>query len=273
MEDIGGYVLFASAILAAGVIAGLLAGLLGVGGGIVIVPVLYYLFTLIDIDSAIKMHLAVGTSLATIVFTSATSTRAHWRRGAVDLALLRSWTPWIILGAFLGMVFFRGANTQTLTLIFAVVALIVAIYMVFRKEQSVDAVSRLPRGPVNYGIGIIIGSLSSVMGIGGGTLSVPILSLFHYPIRKAVGTAAAIGLLISIPGTLGAIISGFGQPSLPPFSFGYVNILALIILAPLTSSLAPFGARLSHSISQKYLRYAFSVFLLVTSVNMYLTAS
>ncbi|MEX0730118.1 MAG: sulfite exporter TauE/SafE family protein [Aquisalimonadaceae bacterium] len=269
IEGLGMYLMFGGAMATAGIVAGIVAGLLGVGGGIILVPVLFYLFTLLDIDPAIRMHLAVGTSLATVVITAITSTRAHWPRGTIDTALLRSWAPWMILGAIAGMVFFGKVNSPTLTLIFATVALIVAFYMAWAKERDVALASTLPEGPARYGLGTVIGGVSAVMGIGGGTLCVPILSLFRYPIRQAVGTSAAIGLLIAVPGSIGAVIAGYGHPSLPPFSFGYVNLLGFILLVPLTAGLAPLGARIAHSINQQHLRYAFALFLLITSVNMY----
>jgi uncharacterized membrane protein YfcA len=263
------YLLFAAAMLGAGAVGGLLAGLLGVGGGIVIVPVLYQLFTLLDIDSAIRMHLAVGTSLATIVVTATVSTRAHLRRGAVDIALLRSWAPWIILGVIVGVLLFRSADSSALALVFATVALLVAGYMTIGKEGEHYLADRLPTGAPRYASGVVIGTLSSMMGIGGGTLAVPILSLCRYPIRNAVATAAAIGLLIAIPGTIGALASGIDVPNRPPFSIGYVNVLGFLLLVPMTSALAPIGARIAHSINGRYLRYAFGLFLLVTAVNMF----
>ncbi len=270
-QMIGTYLGFAAAMVAAGAVGGILAGLLGVGGGIIVVPVLYHLFGLLDVDSAVRMHLAVGTALATIVVTATSSTRAHWRRGAVDTALLRSWAAWIVAGAVIGMVFFRYVNSQVLTLVFATVALVVAAYMLWARDERHYLAEKLPVGPLRHTLGVVIGAVSSVMGIGGGTLSVPILSLFRYPIKKAVATAAAIGLLIAVPGSIGAIVSGLGVEDRPPFSLGYVNVLGFALLVPLTAALAPVGARIAHSVDSRYLRYAFALFLTVTAINMYLS--
>lgn len=229
---------FGGMMIGAGIFAGLLAGLLGVGGGIVIVPVLYNLFALMGVDSSVNMHLAVGTSLSTIIVTATTSTRAHLRRGAVDKALLRNWAPWIIVGVVIGAVFAGYASARILTLIFASVSLIVAGFMGWPSMRDRYLASSLPSGLPRHLIGLIVGALSSLMGIGGGTLTVPILSLCRYPIRYAVGTAAAIGLIIAIPGTLGAIVAGLNETGLPPFSLGYVNLLGFVLLVPLTASLA-----------------------------------
>jgi len=263
---------FAGAMVAAGVVAGLIAGLLGVGGGIVLVPILFYLFTALDVHESIRMHMAVGTSLTTIVATALSSTRAHYKRGSIDTALLRSWGPWLFGGAVGGMALFSVIDSSVLSLIFGVVALIIALYMLLSKEPAEETTDRFPKGPLRWLLGVVVGGVSSLMGIGGGTLSVPLLSLYKYPIRRAVGTAAAIGLLISIPGAIGAFVSGLGSQHLPPFSVGYVNLLAFIVLVPLTGAVAPYGARLAHSINPVYLRYAFAAFLLFNSINM-LTAA
>lgn len=260
--------IFGSAILVSGIIAGLIAGLLGVGGGIVLVPVLFYLFTALDVDPSIRMHMAVGTSLTTIVVTAMSSTRAHYARGSVDLALLRSWGPSLFFGAVLGMVIFGSIDSSSLSLVFGTVTLLVALYMVLAREPDGEDADRFPKGIVRSALGLVVGLVSSIMGIGGGTLSVPLLSIYRYPMRRAVGTAAAIGLLISVPGAVGAFLSGLGQQNLPPFSLGFVNVLAFAILVPVTGYVAPFGARLAHAIKPRYLRFAFALFLLFNSINM-----
>lgn len=265
-------ILFTLAMLAAGVVAGVIAGLLGVGGGIVLVPVLFYLFTLLDVDPSIRMHMAVGTSLTTIVATALSSTRAHYAKRSIDLRLLKSWGPWLLLGAIGGMVVFGSIDSSSLSLVFGTVALIVALYMVFAKEPAEETADNFPGGVIRWLMGLVVGGVSSIMGIGGGTLSVPLLSIFKYPMRRAVGTAAAIGLLISVPGAIGAFLSGMGNPHLPPFSLGFVNILAFLILVPVTGFVAPYGARIAHAINPRALRYAFAVFLLFNATNMFISA-
>lgn len=259
-------------MMAAGIFAGLLAGMLGVGGGIVIVPVLYNLFTLMGVDSSVNMHLAVGTSLSTIIVTASTSTRAHLRHDAVDKVLLRNWAPWIMVGVVIGAVVAGYASSHVLTLIFASVSLIVAAYMGWGGARDWYLASSLPTGLPRHLTGLTVGALSSLMGIGGGTLTVPILSLCQYPIRKAVGTAAAIGLIIAVPGTLSAIVTGFNETNLPPLSLGYVNLLGFVLLAPLTASLAPVGARIAHAIDTQILRYAFAIFLFANAIHMFANA-
>lgn len=258
----------AALLLAAGAVAGVTAGLLGVGGGIVLVPVLWHLFTGLGVDEAIRMHLAVGTSLVTIVATSASSVRAHHRRGAVDLALLRSWGPWIFLGVLAGTVLASYARGPVLTLVFASVALVVALYMGLARQEWRLA-NRLPEGAPKAALAGAIGTISAMMGIGGGTLGVPILTLCGYPIHRAVGTAAAIGFIIGVPGAAGFAVSGWGTPDLPPLSAGYVNLLGFALIFPTSTLLAPYGARLAHSLNTRVLRRVFAVFLGVTAVRMF----
>lgn len=260
-------IVLAVGLLGTGAVAGLVAGLLGVGGGIVIVPVLFHVLPLAGVEEGVRMHLAVGTSLATIIATSIVSARAHYGRGAVDLGLLRRLGPWILLGVIVGSVLGGSAGGDTLTMVFAAVAVVVAANMAFRKE-GVTVRQGLPSPPWRQMIALAIGGFSVVMGIGGGTLSVPILTLFATPIRRAVGTAAAIGLIIGLPGALGFVVAGWKNPDLPPFSLGYVNMLGFALIAPTSALLAPQGAALAHAISPRLLRYAFALFLFITSLRM-----
>jgi len=261
-------VTFAAVLLGTGLIAGVLAGLLGVGGGIVIVPVLFNLFPLLGIDEAVRMHLAVGTSLATIIPTSIMSMRAHHKKGAVDWDLLKSWAPAIAVGVLVGAVLGASAKGWVLTAVFAVVAIIVSVNMAFRKEGMVVS-DRLPGGFVKHAIATVIGFFSVMMGIGGGTLSVPILSAFNYPIRRAVGTASAIGLIIALPGTISFITSGLEAANLPPFSLGYANGIGFALIVPATMIAAPWGAKIAHAIEPAMLRKAFALFLFLTSARMF----
>ena len=265
--DYGWLAALSVALLATGVVAGILAGLLGVGGGIVIVPVLYHLFSLLDIDPSVRMHMAVGTSLATIIPTSIVSARAHHRRGAVDIELLKSWGPAVLVGVLIGTTIGGFVKGQVLTGVFAVVALAVAANMAFRPEGSTVG-DHLPGGPWQHAIGVVIGVFSAMMGIGGGTLSVPILGAFSYPIRRAVGTASAIGLIIAVPGAAGFMFAGLDVPARPPASLGYVNLIGFALIVPATVLAAPFGARIAHAINPGMLRKAFALFLFLTSLRM-----
>lgn len=259
--------LLAALLAATGGVAGVLAGLLGVGGGIVIVPVLYHLFAGLGIEPEVRMHVAVATSLATIVLTSISSARAHWRRGSVDVDLLKSWGPWIFLGVLVGTGLAVMVDGRVLSGVFAVVALAVAADMAFRPEGTA-LFSRLPRGPARPATASTIGAVSAMMGIGGGTLSVPILSLCRFPIRRAVGTASAIGLIIAVPAVIGFLSTGHHAPGRPPLTLGYVNLLGFALIVPATVLAAPLGARLAHAISPRWLRRAFALFLALTGARM-----
>lgn len=263
MIDIVTFVLI---LAVTGAIAGVIAGLLGVGGGIVIVPVLYYLLPAADVPEDVRMHLAVGTSLATIIATSVVSARSHHRRGGVDMPLLKSLAPAIAVGVLAGVVFGGSASGQALTAVFGTVALLVAVHMAFFQGRRVG--SGLPGRPWRDVIGFLIGGISVVMGIGGGTLSVPTFTLFGIEIRRAVGTAAAIGLIIAIPGAIGFALSGLGEDGLPPGSVGYVNLVGFVLVAPLSMSLAPLGAKLAHTIARVWLARAFALFLGITGARM-----
>lgn len=258
----------AAILLAVGIATGLTAGLLGVGGGIVIVPVLFHLFTTLNFDSDIRMHVAIGTSLATIIATSVASFRAHQKRGNVDEILVRSWGPAIFAGVLVGSILAGYVKGPVLMTVFASVALVVSVHMAFGNPAWVVA-NGLPHGIRKQALAGTIGIVSSMMGIGGGTLSVPILTLFGYPIHRAVGSAALIGLIIGVPGTLAFIVSGWDVPGRPPFSLGYVNLLALVMILPTSMYFAPVGARLAHSMNTRLLRRVFAAFLAVTSLRMF----
>jgi len=266
--DLPNTLFFAFLLLAAGAVAGLTAGLLGVGGGIVIVPVLWHLFASLGIDEAVRMHVAVGTSLATIIATSASSVRAHHKRGAVDFDLLKSWGPWIFVGVIAGTAIAGHVRGPVLTAVFATVAAIVSLHMGFGRPEWRLA-ENLPTGTPKGLLAACIGAVSAMMGIGGGTLSVPILSLFGYPIHRAVGTAAAIGFIIGIPGALGFIWSGWGVQNLPPFSLGYISLIGFILILPTSTLLAPVGARLAHGLNTRNLKRVFAVFLGFTALRMF----
>ncbi|TNE38601.1 MAG: sulfite exporter TauE/SafE family protein [Alphaproteobacteria bacterium] len=255
-------------LAATGMIGGTLAGLLGVGGGIVIVPVLYNVLPFFGIEHEVLMHVAVGTSLATIIPTSISSARSHYRKGAIDTDLLKTWGPAIFVGVIIGTVIAGFVGSFVLTLVFAVLALIVAANMAFR-PANLHVAESLPKSPLKEAIALFIGSFSAMMGIGGGTFSVPILTLFNYPIRNAVGTASAIGLIIALPGTIGFLLSGLDAPDLPVGNVGYVNLLGFFVIAPMTILFAPVGAKIAHTINASLLKKVFAFFLFITSMRMF----
>lgn len=258
-------------MLVTGAIGGILAGLLGVGGGIVIVPVLELVLTALGIDAAVRMHVTVATSLATIIPTSISSSRSHHAKGAVDLAQFRHWGVAVFLGAIVGVLLASEVSGTVLSAVFGVVALIVAIKMLLPLEGRHIA-EQLPGGAAGQALPLTIGTVSSMMGIGGGTLSVPIMTLFNFPIHRAVGTASLFGLLISVPATIGFIIAGWGRQGLPPGSLGYVNLIGFAIIAPVSYFAAPWGAKLAHSLSKRQLGVMFGVFLSIVAVRMLVRA-
>lgn len=259
-------VLLVGGLVVASIIAGLIAGLLGVGGGIVLVPVMFWMFTLINFPEPIAAHMAVATSLATIVFTSVSSMRAHHKRGAVDFELLKRWGPAIAIGALSGGLAARWFDGGVLTGIFGTVALLIAINLAIPRTLVISG--RLPHPAVQGAIGVIIGFISSLMGIGGGTLGVPTLAAFSYPIHRAVGTAAAFGFVIAVPAAIGFIVSGWEVPGRPPLSLGYVSLAAAAIILPFTITLAPVGARLAHALEPIWVKRAFALFLVITAIKM-----
>jgi uncharacterized membrane protein YfcA len=265
------WLILAAAMLATGCVAGILAGLFGIGGGIVIVPVLDTALGLVGVDPAIRMHVAVATSLATIIPTSISSARAHHRRGAVNVEIVRRWAIWMLLGSVAGVFVASRLHSSSLALVFATLALLVAIKMLAFPETR-NLTNTVPRSLPVLGLPFSIGGLSSMMGIGGGTFSVVALTLFGESIHRAVGTAALFGLFISLPGTLAFIVAGLGDARIPSGSLGYVNLIGFALIVPASVLAAPLGARLAHAISQRKLTMMFGVFLVLASARLYFRA-
>ncbi|MGE5478125.1 MAG: sulfite exporter TauE/SafE family protein [Bacteroidales bacterium] len=259
---------FAAVLLVAGAGAGIMAGLLGVGGGIVVVPVLFHLFTSLGVDEAVRMQVAVGTSLATIVATAWSSARAHYLRGTVDRDFLRGYGPVIVAGVLMGSAIASMVKGPALTAVFAVVALVVAVQLSFGNPDWRFG-DRLPTGWLRMAIGTTIGALSAMMGIGGGTMTVPVMTMYGTPVHRAVGTSAATGFIIGVPGMVGFVIGGWNAPNLPPGSLGFVSLVGLALIAPTSVLCAPFGAKLAHKLNTKVLKRVFAVFLGFTSARMF----
>jgi uncharacterized membrane protein YfcA len=256
-----------AALLGAGAAGGLLAGLLGVGGGIVIVPALDLALTLAGVEPAVALHVAVGTSMATIVPTSISSSRSHARRGAIDGAVVRRWSLPIVAGAFAGSLFASSVDARVLSGVFGVVALLAALKMVLPLDGVVLR-QGLPGGIGGAGIPAAIGAISAMMGIGGGTLTVPAMTLCGEPVHKAVGTAALLGLWISVPATIGYLLADTTGEPVPSFTLGHVSLAGFAIIAPVAWLVAPLGARLAHSLDRRKLSAAFGLFLLVVAGRM-----
>ena len=260
-------VLFLAALVGAGLFAGFVGGLFGVGGGVVVVPALFAVFSLLGVNEAVRMHVSVGTSLATIISTSWRSLSAHSKAGAVDFDILRAWAPWIAGGAVLGSVMAGFANTTALLLIFGLGLLLVAMQLGL-SSPNWHAFKAMPTGAARVVLASGIGGLSALMGIGGGAFGATLMTLCGRPIHQAVATASGFGAAIALPAALGYILMGWGRDGLPPWSLGFVNMPGFVLLALLTAVTAPIGARLAHRLPQKQLKQAFAVFLALVAANM-----
>jgi len=256
-------------LLVTGSVAGLFAGLLGIGGGVVIVPVLILVFEYQGLDSSIIMQSAIGTSLATIVFTSISSTRVHQAHGAIIWDVFWKMTPGIILGAGIGALVADALPSDILKMIFAPFLLLIAIQFALNKQPK--AHRSLPKNKGLISVGIVVGTISSLFGIGGGALNVPFLAWCNVSIRKAVATSAAIGLPIAVTGTLGFIISGWKSELMPDWSIGYINLIAAFSIISVSAIAAPYGAKLAHRIPVVLIKRIFAALLVIVVIKLLTT--
>ncbi len=254
------------AYFAFGAAAGVIAGLLGVGGGIVVVPALYWFFTLQGFSQEIIMQMALGTSLAAICFTSVSSFRAHHRRGAVLWPIVKTITPGILVGTFAGSCVAARLPTGFLKGFFVCFLYYVSAQMLLNIKPKPSR--QLPGKAGMFGAGATIGAVSSLVGIGGGTLSVPFMTWCNIPMHTAVGTSAAIGFPIAVAGTIGYIINGLGTANLPSLSLGYISLPALVGIAGVSFLTAPYGAKLAHKLPVATLKRVFALFLLAMATRM-----
>ena len=262
------YLLTVLAIAAA--VAGFMAGLLGVGGGIIMVPALYYAFTVLDFDIVTRMHLAVGTSLAIIIPTSIISTLTHREHDAVEFNMVKSFGIFILIGVFFGTFLAVNLKTPALVLFFSIFAFMVGLFFIFLREKLVDNPKQISNLVKNIS-GILIGFISIPLGIGGGSLMVPFMRTFGYDIRKSIGTAAAVGFLIAVTGTITMITGGKIIDNVnTPFSLGYINLLGFIVFVPVTMIMARLGAKAVYKIDKKILSKIFGTFLILVSIRSFL---
>jgi len=250
-----------------GAFAGVLAGLLGVGGGIILVPAFFFAFSSLGYNSPQLMQICLATSLATIIFTSIRSVSSHHKKGAVDWNILKTWAPGIVVGAFIGVFIAAGLRSDTLLMIFGILALIVGLYMAF-SQANWRLGETMPTGIKRAILSPIIGFLSVLMGIGGGSLGVPIMTLHGRPIHRAVATAAGFGLIIAVPSAITFLLTPIPDAGRPPFNIGHVNIAAFLVIISMTLLTAPLGAKLAHSLDPKPLKRVFAVFLILVALNM-----
>jgi uncharacterized membrane protein YfcA len=256
-------------LAAAAAVAGFMAGLLGVGGGIIMVPALYYAFTVLDFDIATRMHLSVGTSLAIIIPTSIISTKTHMEYDAVDFRMVRSFGIFILLGVIAGTFLAVSLKTPALVLFFSIFAFMVGLFFIFVREKLMDNPKKISDLIKNIS-GVIIGFISIPLGIGGGSLMVPFMRTFGYDIRKSIGTAAAVGFLIALSGTITMITGGKIIDNInTPFSIGYINLLGFIVFVPVTMIIARIGAKAVYKIDKKLLSKIFGIFLILVSFRSF----
>jgi uncharacterized membrane protein YfcA len=256
----------AMAAIASGVVSGLLAGLFGIGGGAVLVPVFYQALGLYGVDESVRMHLSVGSSLAIIIPTAIRSFTAHKARGAVDMDLLRSFLVPVPVGVVLASLAAAHISSAGLRIIFAVLALIVGIRLILNRD-SWRLGTEIPGNPWRAIVGVVIGFFSTLMGIGGGVLNNTFMSLYGRPMHQAVATSSGVGVLIAIPGTIGYIWAGWGNPLLPAASTGYINWVAVALIIPIALVVTPYGVRIAHWLSKRRLEVGFGLFLLFVSVR------
>lgn len=268
ITDTDGSTLFgvAAMLLVAGLATGVLAGLFGVGGGAILVPVLFLSFTLVGVEEAIAMPLAVGTSLAVIVPTSISSARLHYAKGMVDMALVRVWAIPILIGVMGGAALARYAEPWVFQLVFILVAGTNATKLLLGKTNWKVA-DDLPKGGLLRFYGLMAGLLSALMGIGGGAITNLAMTLHGRPIHQAVATSAAIGVVISIPGAIGYALAGIGKAGLPLGSLGFVSLLGCVLIVPTTLLTTRIGVRMAHAMSRRTLEKAFGFFLIAVCLR------
>ncbi|KPA22264.1 Sulfite exporter TauE/SafE [Shimia sp. SK013] len=254
-------------LLVIGALAGVLAGLLGVGGGIVLVPAFFYAFTALGYDGPQLMQICLATSLATIIVTSVRSVMSHNKKGAVDWQILRSWAPGIVIGAIVGVLVASNLRSVTLQLVFGCLALVIGAYMgLGRADWRLG--QAMPKGLLRAVLSPLVGFLSVLMGIGGGSFGVPLMSLYNIPIHRAVATAAGFGVTIAVPSVIGFLFLPIDPAYRPPLTIGAVNLVAFFIIIAMTLITAPIGVRIAHAMDPKPLKRVFAVFLTLVAFNM-----
>ena len=262
----GDLAVLAAGLLAAGAFAGVLAGLFGVGGGAIIVPILFETFRLLGVDEDVRMPLAVGTSLAIIIPTSIKSFRGHYKKGAVDMTLLKAWVVPVVVGVLVGSAVARYADPWVFKLVFILVAGFNAIRLIFGNDTWRVAAD-LPKGWLLRAYGSGIGLASALMGIGGGQISNMLMMLHGRGIHQAVATSAGLGLIISIPGAIGYVLAGLGKEGLPPDAIGFVSVLGFLLVVPTTLITAQIGVNLAHAWPKRKLELAFGIFLAIVCLR------
>ncbi|WP_171909611.1 sulfite exporter TauE/SafE family protein [Rhodobacter sp. 24-YEA-8] len=267
MPDLATLLPLVALLFVVGALAGIIAGLLGVGGGIVLVPAFFYVFTALGYGGPQVMQVCLATSLATIIFTSIRSVMAHNRKGAVDWEVLKTWAPGIVIGAILGMLAASQMRSDALQAIFGVLGMVVGLYMAFGR-QSWRIADTMPTGPVRAVQSSVLGFLSVLMGIGGGSFGVPLMTLYGVPIHRAVATASGFGITIAVPSVIGFLLMPLDPATRPPLTLGAVNLPAFVVVIGITMVTTSYGVKLAHAMDPKPLKRIFAVFLIFVAANM-----
>jgi uncharacterized protein len=261
---------FAAAVAAAGVVSGLLAGIFGIGGGAVLVPVFYQVFGLLGVDEIVRMHLSVGSSLAIIIPTSIRSFTGHKAKGAVDMELLRSFLIPVPIGVILASIAAAYISSAGLRIVFSAITVLVGLKLLFnRAHWRIGA--DIPGNPWRAIIGVVIGFFSTLMGIGGGVMNNTFMTLYGRPMHQAVATSSGVGVMIAIPGTIGYIWAGWGNPLLPIASTGYINWIAVALIIPIALIITPYGVHIAHWLKKRHLEIAFGLFCLFVSARFFIS--
>ena len=247
---------------------GFVAGLFGIGGGLITVPFLYYIFGLLNVDPQYLMHLAVGTSFAIIIPTSMVSVLTHHKYKSVDFQIVKNYGVYVILGVIIGTIFAASLKTKSLVLFFSIIILFLGIYLLLLKEKEKNVISKI-KLHIKIILGFIVGFISAPMGIGGAVMNVPILKFFGYSINKAIGSASAIGFFIALFGAIGFVITGSYLKIDLPLSIGFLNIPAFLIFIPITTFMARIGARTVHKIDKNKISKFFGIFLLLIAAKFF----
>ena len=254
-------------LMAAGLAAGFIAGLFGLGGGFVVVPALLLVFGFFNVDSSVITHVAIGTSLATIIVTSARSVHAHHKLGSVDFKIIKDWAPWLIVGVAAGVVLARYMDGRSMKWVFSIGVFLMGVHFLrplIKPKQQLS--TEMPKGPVLALIASGLGAFSALLGIGGGTIAVLVMTACGRPIHQAVATAAGFGMIIALPGAIGfAILGSLGDYNLPVASVGYINLIAVASITAMSVLTAPIGAKLAHSMNGPRLKRVFGLYLIITS--------
>jgi uncharacterized protein len=262
--------LLAVALLIAGAVVGFLAGLFGIGGGTVIVPVLYEAFGWLSVPDEVRMPLCIGTSLAVIIPTSLSSFATHWKRGAVDLQILKAWLMPVIAGVFVGIAWAHYASSDSFKVAFVTIALLTAARLTWGSMLPSFG-SNLPCGPQMAGYGVAIGASASLVGIGGGLVANMLMTMHGRSIQQAIATSSGIGIIVAVPGALGYVLAGWHKTGLPPLSLGFVSLIGFLLLMPTSLVTAKAGAALAHRLPKTLLERAFAAYLLVVSLRFILS--